>query len=115
MVKNMTKREMYEVIANAMSDNAEVVEFCNHEIELLDRKKERKSSKPTAKQIENEKVKQDILDILAHTEAPVTATEIWNELGKYTVQKVSALLSQLVKAEKVVKVYSKKVALFSIA
>lgn len=112
----MTKREMYEVIANAMNENTEVVEFCRHEIELLDKKKERKSSKPTAKQVENENIKQNILDILTHTEAPVTATEITDELnGGYAVQKISALLTQLVKAEKVVKVYSKKVALFSIA
>lgn len=113
---NMTKREMYEVIANAMSDNAEVVEFCNHEVELLDKKKARKSDKPTAKQIENEEIKSQIVEILTHTEAPVTATEIKDELnGGYTIQRVSSLLSQLVKTEKVIKTYSKKVALFSIA
>ena len=43
----MTKREMFAPIASALADNAEVVEFCNHEVELLDRKKGYKSSKPS--------------------------------------------------------------------
>lgn len=36
--KKVTKKEMYELIAKTLADNAEVVEFCNHEIELLSRK-----------------------------------------------------------------------------
>lgn len=34
----MTKRTAYETIKSAMADNAEIVAFCDHEIELLDRK-----------------------------------------------------------------------------
>jgi uncharacterized protein YidB (DUF937 family) len=53
---------------------------------------DKKSSKPTKTQVENEGIKAEILEFIA-TE-PHTATEIANALG-YTVQKVSALLRQL--------------------
>ena len=101
MTKKMTKKEMFAVIANAMADNAEVVEFCNHEIELLSRKRS-KSSKPTAKQIENEGIKAEILEVIADGHAR-TAKEIGTEVG-YSTAKVSALLRALVldgKAEKI--------------
>lgn len=34
----MTKRTAYETIKSVMADNAEIVAFCDHEIELLDHK-----------------------------------------------------------------------------
>ena len=111
-----TKREMYEVIATAMADNEEVVAFCNHEVELLDKKKSYKSGKPSKKSVENEAVKEAILDTLTQSETPLTIAEINAVLDKgYTSQKVSALLTQLIKAEKVVKTYEKKVPYFGIA
>ena len=107
----MTKKEMFAVIANAMADNAEVVEFCNHEIELLSRKRS-KSNKPTPKQIENEGIKERIVAVLGESEAPMTIKEIIESLGeKLTSQRVSALLTQLIKAEIVVKTYEKKVTI----
>lgn len=111
----MTKKEMFAVIANAMADNEEVVNFCNHEIELLSRKRS-KSSKPTAKQIENEGIKERIVEVLGESESPMTIKEIIEGLGEeLTSQRVSALLTQLIKAERVVKTYEKKVAYFGLA
>ena len=98
----MTKKEMFGFIANAMSENEEVVEFCNHEIELLSRKRS-KSNKPTPKQIANEGVKERIVEVLGESESPLTIPEI-----------ISALLTQLIKAERVVKTYEKKVAYFGL-
>ena len=110
----MTKKEMFGFIAEALSDNADVVEFCNHEIELLERASARKSSKATPKQIENENFKVRIAEILDSVDVPVTATEIKDELDEnLKVQRVSALLSQMIKDEKVVKTYHGKVALFT--
>ena len=110
----MTKKEMFVEIANACADNEEIVAFCEHEIELIENRKARKSSKPSKTQVENEGIKSEILSILEGVDTPVTATEIKDELNAgYAVQKVSALLSQLVKAEKVVKTYSGKVAMFA--
>ena len=112
----MTKREMFEVIANAMADNEEVVNFCAHEVELLDRKKDYKSSKPSKKSLENEAIKAEIVEVLRGSEAPMTIKEINEALDKgFTSQKVSALLTQLIKAEEVVKTYEKKVAYFGLA
>ena len=112
----MTKREMFEVIATAMADNEEVVNFCAHEVELLDRKKGYKSSKPSKKSLENEAIKAEIVEILRGSEAPMTIKEINEALDKgFTSQKVSALLTQLIKAEEVVKTYEKKVAYFGLA
>ena len=110
----MTKVEMYENIKTLLADNEDVVAFCDHEIELANKRKERKSSKPSKTQIENESIKESICEILNGVDTPVTATEIKDELdGEYKVQKVSALLSQLIKEKKVVKTYSGKVALFT--
>ena len=110
----MTKREMYENIKSLLADNEEVVAFCDHEIELADKRKERKANTPSKKSVENEGIKENILAILEGIDTPVTATEINDELAcGYAVQKVSALLSQLVKAELVVKTYSGTTALFA--
>lgn len=85
----MTKREVLTK-AVAMVDvfSAEEIEVLDKMIKALDKK----SSKPTKVQVENEGIKAEILEVIA-TE-PHTATEIANALG-YTVQKVSALLRQL--------------------
>lgn len=110
----MTKKEMFANIATLLADNAEVVDFCNHEIEILSRK--RGSSKPTKTQIENEGIKAEILNVLAGAEAPMTVGEIVKALdGDYTSQKISALCRQLVLAEAVVKATDKKVSRFSVA
>ncbi len=112
----MTKREMYTVIADAMADNTEVVEFCKHEIELLNKKASYKSSKPSKKSVENEGIKGRIVEILGSADSPLTISEIRDSLGEdFTSQKISALLTQLIKAETVVKTYEKKVAYFGLA
>lgn len=112
----MTKKEMFEVIANAMSDNEEVVEFCKHEVALLEKRYANKSNKPSKKQEANEILKGRIVEVLESADAPMTISEIKEGLGEdFTSQKISALLTQLVKAETVVKTYEKKVAYFGIA
>lgn len=112
----MTKREMFANIATLLADNTEVVEFCNHEVELLD---SRKSSKRgmTATQKANMEVKAVIADVLAEAEAPMTVTEIITDgrLNGYTNQKVSALLRQMCEANVAVKTIEGKKAKFAIA
>lgn len=110
----MTKKEMFAEIRNAVIDNEEMVAFIDHEIELLGRKKG--SSKPTKTQIENEAIKEQILTVLADCGEAVTVKEILGLIdGDYTSQKISALLRQLVMAEKVVKTSDKKVSRFALA
>ena len=111
----VTKSERFEQIKALVRDNEELVAFIDHEIELLDKKNSR-SGKPTKTQIENEKIKKTILDILQTTGKPMTVTQLLanDELDGLSNQRVSALLTQLKKSDKVVRTVEKKVAFYSI-
>ena len=111
----VTKRERFEQIKALVSDNAELVAFIDHEIELLNKKNSR-SGKPTKTQVENEVIKNIILDTLQTIGKPVTVTQLLatNELNSLSNQRVSALLTQLRKSDKVVRTVEKKVAFYSI-
>ncbi len=110
----MTKKEMFNMIAAVNADNTEIVEFCKHEIELLDKRGSGKKGQ-TKTQKENEGVKELILNALVETGERMTVTEILKceGLGDYSNQKVSALLRQLIDAEKVEKVMEGKKAYFT--
>ncbi len=76
--------------------------------------KQKGSSKPTKTQIENEAVKEKILEVLS--DEPMTVKEILAVIdGDYSSQKISALLRQLVNADKVEKTVEKKVSRFALA
>ena len=111
----MTKREMYDFIATLNADYAEVVDFCKHEIELLDNRKG--ASRTTKTQKDNAVLKEVIVTTLRDFSEPVTVTELsrTDVLNEYTGQKLSALLSQLVKAGRVNKVIEGRKSLFSVA
>lgn len=111
----VTKRERFEQIKALVSDNAELVAFIDHEIELLNKKNSR-SGKPTKTQVENEVIKNIILDTLQTIGKPVTVTQLLanDELNGLSNQRVSALLTQLRKSDKVVRTVEKKVAFYSI-
>lgn len=115
----MTKREMFVAIANVaeVAANAEMVEFLNHQVELLDARKTNKSKGMTKTQKENEGVKAVIADVLAETGEKMTVTEMLADerLSGYTNQKISALLRQMVEANAVVKTIEGKKAYFMVA
>ena len=72
----------------------------------------------TAEQKKNEGLKETILEVLTRYEEPKQVKELIaenEELASYTGQKISALITQLVKAEKVVKVVDKKASKFQLA
>ena len=50
--KKMTKKEMFGEILKRVSDNTEMVEFLNHEIELLERKASKSTHTKTQKENE---------------------------------------------------------------
>lgn len=111
----MTKREFFTMISDIHSDRADIVEFCAHEIELLDKKAGYKSGKPTAKQVENEGIKANILAFLG-TVDKATVSEIVKGLGGgFANQKVSALVTQLEKVGAIVKTKDKRVTYISLA
>lgn len=111
----MTKRENFEFIRTALADNAEIVAFCDHELELLDRKAGYKSGKPTKSQVANMGVKDEILNVLTSGDR-FTVTEIAKALGGvYTNQKISALITQLHRDGAVIKTAEKRVTYISLA
>ena len=115
MANKITKKEMFTMIKAQVKDNAEMVAFIDHEIELLDKKASNK--KATKTQEANIGIKSTILEVLECGKS-MTVTEMQGasaELGELSNQKVSALVRQLVEAGKVVKTIDKKVSRFSLA
>ena len=113
----MTKREMFNEILAVVADNAEMVEFINHEIELLNCKSSA-VRKPTKNQLENEGFKADIVDYLKDADAPKTIKELQTaipSLADLTNQRITHLLTDLVKAETLTKNYVKKTPYYSVA
>lgn len=117
MEKKITKKDMFkEVIALATENGRQdIVDFANHEIELLDRKKSSDTKSKT--QIENESTKKVIVKTLTELAKFVTITELQNaneELSQLSNQKISALLKQLVDTKVIKKEIDKKKAYFGI-
>ena len=115
-MEKMTKREMFEMIKGVCANDTRIVEFCEHEIELLNRKSSK--STQTKTQIENENIKIDIVNALNEIGRPVTITELQEsnaEMSNYSNQKLSALLKQLVESNQVVKTVEKKKSYFTVA
>lgn len=113
----MTKREMFAEIRNAVIDNAEMVAFIDHEIELLNRKST-SPKKPTKTQMENDAFKAVIVDYLTDVDASKTIKELQAEIAELdglTNQRITHMLTDLVKAGKLTKEYVKKTPYYSIA
>lgn len=114
--KKMTKREMFESLLklSAVQADPKMVEFINHELELLNRKNSAEK-KPTAQQVANEATKQAILDGMEPNRL-YTVTEIIKEIpecAELSNQKVSALLRLLKDECKVIKTEDKRKSYFS--
>ena len=72
----------------------------------------------TAEQKKNEILKETILEVLTRYEEPKQVKDLISEneeLANYTGQKISALMTQLLRDEKVVKVIDKKASKFQLA
>lgn len=112
----MTKREYFATIKSLVSDNAELVAFIDHEVELLN-KKNSAPRKPTAKQLDNENYKTQVLDFLASVSEPMTIGDIQKECfnDELSNQRVSALVTSLAKNGKVVRSVVGRKAVFSLA
>ena len=99
----MTKREFLNEVIAVIDGTSEVnvfelKEFAKAEIVKLDERNANRSSKPTKTQIENEPIKEKILEVLSTGERMV-ASAIAERL-EISTQKVSALCRQLVESKK---------------
>ena len=113
----MTKKEMFAEIRNIVADNEEMVAFIDHEIELLERKSN-SPKKPTKTQIENEGYKATLMEYFTRVDAPKTIKEIQADvadMATLTNQRITHLLTDLVKSGAILKEYVKKTPYYSIA
>lgn len=115
-VVKVTKRERFaELLAiPEVAKNQDLVDFINHEVDLLTRKNASGEKKLTANQLENENLKAIIVNSLS-AETGLTITEMIKtipELAEFTNQKVSALTTALVKDGKVERRVEKRVTKF---
>lgn len=113
--KKLTKKDYFKELKEIVAEigRTDLVDFIDHEVELLTKKGSK--SAPTKTQIENELVKEKIVATLVKLDKFVTITELQDanvELADYSNQKISALLKQLVETEAVVRTVDKKKAYF---
>lgn len=107
----MTKRETITAMLNDsyITSNADFKAYLENELALVIKKNTYKSSKPTKTQVENENLKDRILEVLTD---PMTATEIGEKVG-ISVNKASALLTQLKEDHSVLRTVDRRKAYFS--
>lgn len=115
MENKITKKDRFNQLLaiKEVSDNKALVEFINHELELLEKKS---NGKPTKGQEENDKIKKTILEVFTRIAKKVTITELGkeSELTGFSNQKLSALCNQMVKDGKLQKVSEKTGTIFFI-
>lgn len=115
-VVKVTKRERFAQLLALpeVANNQDLVDFINHEVELLTRKNASGEKKLTANQLENENLKEIIVNSLS-AEAGLTITEMIKtipELAEFTNQKISALTTALVKDGKIERRVEKRITKF---
>ena len=116
--RKITKRERFESLLTIPAVQADqgLVDFINHELELL-AKKNSADKKPTAQQTANEAIKSAIVEAMEANRL-YTVTEIQKsvaECAELSNQRVSALLRQLKDDGVVVRTEDKRKAFFSLA
>ena len=117
--KKTTKREYYELIKSKLADNADIVAFCDHEIELLDNRKKTTDGekKLTPKQKENLALVATILDNMEiDTIYSISDMQRKIEVCKeLTNQKISSLIRQAMADGTIERVEVKGKAFFKLA
>ena len=115
-----TKRDRFNALLAipAVAKDAELIEFINHEIELLD-KKNTAERKPTAKQVENAGFKADILAWMEpdtkYLSADVTKGVPSIIAAGISPNRVTAMLTQLVNDGAVIRTEDKRKSYYSLA
>lgn len=115
----MTKRERFELVIAMVNgaelsaeQKADIVSGMFHEIELLDRKGS-SPRKPSATQIENAKFREQIVEVLLECGERKQISELIPLVNStITPNRMSALLSALIKEGKVVRIKEGKKTFF---
>ena len=115
MANKKTKREFFGEIREIVKENTELVAFIDHELELLDKKTNAKSTKVNTEQVE---LMEKIVNALNEIGRSVTISELQKEnaeMAEYSNQKLSAMLKKLVDNKQVTKMIDKKKSYFMVA
>lgn len=118
-----TRKEMYEMIIEAMetvehSEKAEMIEFLNHQLEMVANRNSKSKSASAKRQAENTALAEKVLAVMVEANKPVTATELFKlcSIPEVTsTQKLVALLNILAFNGQVVRKVEKKTSFFSVA
>ena len=120
----MTKREAFEaiidVLVKAETENgwstAKLVAVVEHEIDLLNRKRKSGDGQDAKRKAEQDAIKAKIASVLADNGEPMRAGDIATALADgTTIQRVSALVKQMVNTGEVARNQDKKVVTFTLA
>jgi len=109
----MTKREAFEQIREKVADDEILVAFIDHEIDLLEKRKSYKSTKPSKNQVANEGIKEQIYSFVEDN-PHIRTKDIADAVG-ISSQKASALIKQMKEAGTIIRTEEKGVAYFSVA
>lgn len=116
--KKMTKRDYFNSLLaiEEVKGNEKLVKFIEHELELLAKKNASGDGKMTATQKANEEIKEGIVKALEETpDRLYTITEMIKEFDvckPFVNQKISALVNQLAKEGRIVKLEEKRKSFF---
>lgn len=119
--KKMTKKDYFNALLNIkeVGTNEKLVAFIDHELELLEKKSnsaKNDEKKPTAKQVENEKIKEIIISYMEENTLYSISDLQKNisECAELSNQKMSALLRLLIEDEIVERVIDKRKVYFKL-
>ena len=116
--KKMTKKDYFKMLKgiDKVAENAELVKFIDHEIELLERKNSA-DRKLSGNALANVGLREEIIEILSKKpEHLFTPTEVQKAMkDEYSNQRISALLKQLKEEGKVEKIQDKRKSFFKLA
>ena len=120
MANKVTKRDNFNTLLalSEVQSNQTLVDFINHEIELLDRKAENRSTKPTVRQAENAEIKSEIVTAMEKGKM-YRCAEIKSMIDALAqgegTQRTARLCNDLVSEGQLVKSIDKKVVYFALA
>ena len=108
-------QEKFEEIKDCLlaEGRTDLAEFIDERVAIIKKKNSYKSTAPTKTQKENEVLKEEVVSILTTTPASVDEIIAKMSGGSYSVQKMSALLGQLVNEGKANRTYVKRHAYFT--
>lgn len=119
-MNKITKKDNFNALLAipAVAENETLVAFINHELELLAKKAENRSTKPTVRQAENAEIKSEIVNVLQPNKwyrcAEIKSMVSALAEGEGT-QRTARLCNDLVTEGSLQKAIDKKVVYFALA